>query len=69
MSVLSETNKLSLQAIAFQSNRNSGVEDDSVANSSLAESLPTEEFTPKINQIVSNVLLVRLEKEKIKFVK
>ena len=40
-----------------------------MANSSLTESLPTEEFTPKIKQIVSNVLLVRLEKEKIKFAK
>ena len=40
-----------------------------MANSSLAESLPTEEFTPKINQIVSNALLASLEKEKIKVVK
>ena len=40
-----------------------------MASFSLTESLPTEEFTPKIKEIVSNVLLVRLEKEKIKFVK
>ena len=38
----------------------------SVANSSSAEGLPTEESTPEINQIVSNALLVSSEKEKIK---
>ena len=41
---------------------------DSVASFSLTESLPSEEFTPKIKQIVSNVLVVRLEKEKMNFV-
>ena len=40
-----------------------------MANSSSAESLPTEESTPEINQIVSNALLVSSEKEKIKVVK
>ena len=38
----------------------------SVVNISSAESLPTEESTPEINQIVSNALLVSSEKEKIK---
>ena len=38
----------------------------SVVNISLAESLPTEESTPEINQIVSNALLVSSEKVKIK---
>ena len=41
----------------------------SVVNISSAESLPTEESTPEINQIVSNALLVSSEKEKIKVVK
>ena len=37
----------------------------SVVNISSAESLPTEESTPEINQIVSNALLASSEKEKI----
>ena len=37
----------------------------SVVNISSTESLPPEESTPKINQIVSNALLASSEKEKI----
>ena len=54
-----------LQVIVFQSIVIMVSRTISVANSSSAEGLPTEESTPEINQIVSNALLASSEKEKI----